>query len=124
MAGLIKEEAFRRLQHCPWFMASVLSSSGSGVHIYTCIEVDENLDKKVLFNANFHHKTGMVYMAIRDHLIDTAIAWRTLSRGSTGPCAAPQQGVFITADPHPLFSTKFYKDFIHVGFDYSGSWGR
>ena len=123
VATLIKEEAFRRLQHCPWFMASVLSSSGSGVHIYTCIEVDENLDKKVLFNANFHHKTGMVYMAIRDHLIEHGYSAENLISWLDWSMCRPQQGVFITADPNPLFSTKFYKDFIHVGFDYSGSWG-
>ena len=123
VAQLIKEEAFRRLQHCPWFMASVLSSSGSGVHIYTCIEVDENLDPKILFNANFHHKLGMVYMAIRDRLFEAGYSAESIIKWLDWSMCRPQQGVFITADPKPYFSTKFYRDFIHVGFDYSGSWG-
>lgn len=123
VANLIKEEAFRRLQHCPWFMASVLSSSGSGVHIYTGIEVDENLDPKILFNANFHHKLGMVYMAIRDRLFEAGYSAESIIKWLDWSMCRPQQGVFITADPKPYFSTKFYRDFIHVGFDYSGSWG-
>src|SRR5574344_1258766 len=68
MALNLKQNIFESLNKYNWFLGVALSSSGSGLHIYTKIQIPEtdNKDfkkKQILYLTNFRHKYSFVYLA-------------------------------------------------------------
>lgn len=119
-AILLKGRLFERLKKYNWFLGVVLSSSGKGLHIYTKIQVPNeipNEKRKLLYLTNFRHKYSFVYLASlmaledTDYTKDDLIKWMDLSMFK------PQQAAFIPYDEHPLINTHFFEDFIYVNFD-------
>lgn len=121
IAVALKQAIFDRLCKFNWFLGVALSSSGKGLHIYTKIQIPENVDdadkKKSIFLVNFRHKYSFVYLAclkLQDEIgftSDQLVRWMDLAMFK------PQQGAFIGYDPHPLINSGFFQDFIYVNFD-------
>ena len=136
LATKLKAKLFKSLHKCNWFLGITYSSSGMGLHIYTKIAIQENIDgnviermgyqpsnitdtarKKLLFLTNFRHKYSFVYiacLAVADELgftKENLLNWMDKSMGK------PQQGAFIGYDPHPFINTGFFEEFIYVDFD-------
>lgn len=122
LSNNLKSHIFNNLYKCNWFMGVALSSSGSGLHIYTKIAIpqsdeDDLRKKKLLYLANFRHKYSFVYLTLvsgmqrYEYSKDDILKWMDLSM------FRPQQGAFIGYDKYPLINTRFFEDFIYVNFD-------
>lgn len=122
LAKALKQVIFDKLKNCNWFLGVTLSSSHTGLHVWTNIAIAEKdqediKKKKLLYLANFRHKYSFVYLSIlsaADKLNYTKadiLKWMDLSMFK------PQQGAIIGYDPHPLVSSHFFEDFIYVNFD-------
>ena len=118
----IKKIIFNKLKNCNWFLGVTLSSSHTGLHVWTRIAVSDkdNEDvkkKRLLFLTNFRHKYSFVYLSILSgcdklgYTKDDVLKWMDLAMFK------PQQGAIIGYDPHPLISSHFFEDFIYVNFD-------
>lgn len=130
-AAKLKTGLFSRLKKYNWFLGIVFSSSGTGLHIYTKIQVPDEEDfgkRKLLYLTNFRHKFSFVYLACLNFMEECGFDKNDLLYG--GGLAntnkkpwldlamfRPQQGAFIGYDPKPMFSTHFFEDFIYVNFD-------
>lgn len=134
MAKALKSKIFKALHKCNWFLGVAYSASGMGLHIFTKIAIQENINiptlengevietsniekKKLLYLTNFRHKFSFVYiacLAAAEELgfnKDTLLKWMDKSMGK------PQQGSFIGYDEHPFINTGFFEDFIYYDFD-------
>lgn len=121
IANKLKYALFDRLKKFNWFLGITLSSSRKGLHIYTKIQIPENMDdfekQRVLFFTNFRHKYSFVYLAcmkLQDACgfnTDQLIQWMDLAMFK------PQQGAFIGYDQDILVNSNFFEDFIYVNFD-------
>jgi len=118
----IKKVIFSKLKNCNWFLGVTLSSSHTGLHVWTKISIaekdqDDLRKKKLLYFANFRHKYSFVYLSILSgcdklgYTKDDVLKWMDLSM------FRPQQGAIIGYDPHPLVSSHYFEDFIYVNFD-------
>lgn len=120
IASLLKKRLFDRLKKYNWFFGIVMSSSGAGIHIYTKIQVPDELPKdkrKLLYLTNFRHKYSFVYLASLMALEDTDKTKDDLVKWMDLAMFRPQQGAYIPYDPNPLINTHFFEDFIYVNFD-------
>ena len=118
----LKPVIFNALRKCNWFLGVVLSSSGNGLHIYTKIAIPEDIHgdinrKKLLYLANFRHKYSFAYISCLDALGGLGLTKDDLMGWLDVAMAKPQQGAFIPYDPHPMFNTGFFEDFIYICFD-------
>ena len=121
IAEYLKSRLFCRLKKYNWFLGVVTSSSGKGLHVYTKIQVPQDMDlskKKLLYLTNFRHKYSFVYLAsIKALEGKPEITKEDLTKWMDLAMFKPQQGAFIPYDEHPLINTRFFEDFIYVNFD-------
>ena len=118
----LKQNIFESLNKYNWFLGVALSSSGSGLHIYTKIQIPEtdNKDfkkKQILYLTNFRHKYSFVYLACTKYFDTLGFNNEQLLKWMDLAMFRPQQGAFIGYDAEPLISTNFFEDFIYVNFD-------
>lgn len=118
----LKKVIFNKLHNCNWFFGVVLSSSGTGLHIYTKITVPQNsqedINKKtLLYHTNFRHKYSFIYLACLPEIIKEGYVKEDLIKWMDLSMSKPQQGGYIGYDANPLFNTHFFEDFIYVNFD-------
>lgn len=122
IAGRLKTHIFNDMKKYNWFLGVAFSSSGTGLHIYTKIQIplsDDNdfKKKKIIYFTNFRHKYSFVYICCMKFLSelgkteDDLLKWMDLSM------FRPSQGAFIPYDPQALISSQFFEDFIYVCFD-------
>lgn len=132
LAKAFKTKIFNALCKCNWFLGITLSASGRGLHIYTKIAIQENLKMPVLQDAtsvqdldkmklfyltNFRHKMSFVYIACLQHIDELGVDKETLFKWFDLHQGKPQQGAFVGYDPHPLFNTRFFEEFIYMDYD-------
>lgn len=132
IATFLKQALFDKLNRYNWFLGVTFSSSGKGLHLYTKIRHSSSQKydlktKKIIFHANFRHKYSFVYLALLKIIENQTITNDTgevveitrddLKKWLDFAMFRPAQGAFIGYDPHPLFSTNFFEDYIYVNFD-------
>lgn len=125
LAMKIRDFIFDNLKKLSWFFGVTLSSSHTGVHVYTKIQVPEVLGNdydKLLqhYRVNFRHKYSSVYMCLLRFIKNKKYTKDDINRWMDMAMSKPQQGAFIGHDPGAKFSTHFFEDFLYVDFSHDG----
>lgn len=132
IAVVIKSMLFDILCRFPWFVGIALSSSHSGIHVYTQTSVCSfTLDaRKKEYYANFAQKCGTVFSALEAasakllynnkyaayNINPNSIQFTEMMHWIDTAMARPQQGAFIPYDETAELSTNFVN--VTVGFDF------
>lgn len=118
LAPKMRDYIFEKLKDYNWFFLSAVSNSGTGVHIYTKIQISEGEDKrKIVYYSNYRHKYSFVYLVLKPFMEREGFNQKDLVDWMDQHMMKPQQACAITYDKDVKVSTKFFEDFIYVDFD-------
>lgn len=132
IAVVVKNMLFDILCRFPWFVGIALSSSHSGIHVYTQTSVCSfTFDaRKKEYYSNFAQKCGAVFSALEAvsakllynnkyaayNINPNSIQFTEMMHWIDTAMARPQQGAFIPYDEKAELSTNFVN--VGVGFDF------
>lgn len=129
-ASIIKEMLFDILSKYHWFLGITLSSSHSGLHIYTKIDLRtyELASRKIEYYTNFQQKYTAVFSALECvstqlsnsyvYEIDSKeISFTNMIHWIDTAMCRPQQGAFIPFDPEAELSTNFINE--SIGYEFT-----
>lgn len=136
IAQYMKGQLFRILSKNIWFVGITLSTSGTGIHIWTKIEpMSQKENRKVEYIINYRQKFSTVYTAleniaytmhehkyIQDLLKDNKIKesdidFEIMKDWIDMSMCKPQQATFIPYDPEAEFSTNFTNASLDTNFN-------
>ena len=132
IAVVIKSMLFDILCRFPWFVGIALSSSHTGIHVYTWTSVCSfTLEaRKKEYYSNFEQKCGAVFSALEAasakllykgkyaeyNINPSSVQFTEMTHWIDTAMARPQQGAFIPYDENAELSTNFVN--VSVGFNF------
>lgn len=137
LAEYLKGQLFKILSKNLWFLGITLSTSGTGLHIWTKIRpISQSVEnRKIEFIINYRQKFSTVYTALENvayrmpehKYIQNLIKEGKIKATDTDfevmkdwidmAMCKPQQGVFIPYDPDAEMSTNFTNATLDTNFD-------
>ena len=135
IAVVIKSMLFDILCRFPWFVGIALSSSHTGIHVYTWTSVCSfTLEaRKKEYYSNFEQKCAAVFSALEAssakllynrkyaeyNISPSSVQFTEMMHWIDTAMARPQQGAFIPYDEKAELSTNFVN--VTVGFDFESN---
>lgn len=124
VATRAKECIIQEFCEYPWFIGVALSTSGSGLHIYTAVRLPENyselsLEKqKKIYNFNYFQKFILFDDFLKEQFKNEFPIGAEINRElhptlhpldtwMDNAMSKPQQGIFLTYDPEAFFNPNF-----------------
>ena len=109
IAKQLKQIIFDKLNKYTWFLGVSTSSSGAGLHVWTKINVGNDIttSKEAEFICNYRHKYSFIYLILKDFASDLGYTEDDILKYMDMAMCKPQQGIFLAHDEDILLSTNF-----------------